>query len=162
MTLSAIEGNGKGNDGSSGQTAGHERRRRARRRALQALYQWQITQQQADEILLQFRQAQDLSQVDEAMFEKLVCGVITEHEDLDLRLRPFLGRPIEHVDIMEQAILRLGAWELLHCPQVPFRVILNESIDLAHRFGAEQGHAFINGVLDKAAKAWRPPNGLNV
>ncbi len=133
----------------------HERRQRARRRALQALYQWQITRQQAGEILQQFREAQDLSQIDEEFFESLLCGVIDEQQDLDRSLQPFLDRPMEQVDIMEQAVLRLGAWELLHCPEVPFRVVLNESIDLAHRFGAEQGHAFVNGVLDKAARAWR-------
>jgi len=141
-------------------TARHERRRRARRRALQALYQWQITRQQAGEILRQFRQAQDLSLVDEAFFEDLLRGVIREHADLDRRLQPFLDRPMEQVDIMEQTVLRLGAWELLHCPEAPFRVVLNESIDLAHRFGAEQGHAFINGVLDKAAKIWRPDEAV--
>ena len=134
----------------------HERRQRARRRALQALYQWHITRQQAGEILRQFRQAQDLSQIDEEFFENLLRGVISEQQDLDGRLQPFLDRPMAQVDIMEQAVLRLGAWELLHCPEVPFRVVLNEAIDLAHRFGAEQGHAFVNGVLDKAARVWRP------
>lgn len=134
----------------------HERRRRARRRALQALYQWRITDQQAEEILQQFRLAQDLSQIDEPFFEALLRGVTGGHKDIDRRLQPFLDRPIEQVDVMEQTILRLGAWELLKCPEVPFRVVLNECIDLAHRFGAEQGHAFVNGVLDKAAKAWRP------
>jgi N utilization substance protein B len=133
----------------------HERRQRARRRALQALYQWQITRQQAGEILRQFRQAQDLSLIDEEFFENLLRGVIGEHQALDCSLQPFLDRPMAQVDIMEQAVLRLGAWELLHCPEVPFRVVLNEAIDLAHRFGAEQGHAFVNGVLDKAARVWR-------
>lgn len=156
MSLNVPEG-GRNKGGDDGREAGrHERRRRARRRALQALYQWQITHQKADEILRQFRQAQDLSQVDETLFENLLVGVTAAQEELDRRLKPFLDRPIEQVDIMEQAILRLGAWELLHCPDVPFRVVLNESIDLAHRFGAEQGHAFVNGVLDKAAKVWRP------
>jgi len=115
-----------------------------------------MNRQDADEIVLQFRQAQDFSIVDQPLFEQLVCGVIAEHEDLDRSLQPFLDRPFEQVDIMEQVILRLGAWELLHFPEVPFRVVLNESIDLAHRFGAEQGHAFINGVLDKAVRVWRP------
>jgi len=133
-----------------------ESRRRARRRALQALYQWQMNRQEAEEIVLQFRLVQDLSIVDEAFFESLVRGVIAEHDDIDRSLQPFLDRPLEQVDIMEQVILRLGAWELRHCPEVPFRVVLDESIDLAHRFGAEQGHAFINGVLDKAARVWRP------
>ncbi len=138
----------------------HERRQRARRRALQALYQWQITRQQAGEILRQFRQAQDLSQIDEEFFENLLRGVIGEQQDLDGSLQPFLDRPMVQVDIMEQAVLRIGAWELLHCPEVPFRVVLNEAIDLAHRFGAEQGHAFVNGVLDKAARVWRPKEAV--
>lgn len=133
----------------------HERRQRARRRALQALYQWQITLQDADEILGQFRLAQDLSQIDEEYFELLLRGVIDEQQDLDARLQPFLDRPVGQVDMMEQVVLRLGAWELLHSPEVPFRVVLDQAIDLAHRFGAEQGHAYINGVLDKAAKSWR-------
>jgi transcription antitermination protein NusB len=134
----------------------HERRQRARRRALQALYQWQITRQDADEILRQFRLAQDLSMVDEEFFENLLQGVIGNQADLDAQLQPFLDRPMVQVDIMEQAVLRLGAWELLHRPDIPFRVVLDECIDLAHRFGAEQGHAFINGVLDQAARSWRP------
>jgi N utilization substance protein B len=122
---------------------------------LQALYQWHITRQDADEILRQFRLAQDLSMVDEEFFESLLQGVIGSQAELDARLQPFLDRPMMQVDIMEQAVLRLGAWELLNCPDTPFRVVLDECIDLAHRFGAEQGHAFINGVLDKAARSWR-------
>lgn len=134
----------------------HERRQRARRRALQALYQWQITEQDANEILAQFRLAQDLSLVDEAFFEQLLHGVIEDKQELDLALQEFLDRPMQQVDLMEKVVLRLGAWQLLNCPDIPFRVILDESVDLAHRFGAEQGHAFINGVLDKAARSWRP------
>jgi len=134
----------------------HQRRQRARRRALQALYQWQITRQDAGEILRQFRQAQDLSVVDEGFFEQLLRGVIEGQAEIDRGLQPFLDRPMTQVDLMEQVVLRLGAWELLHCPEVPFRVVLDQAIDLAHRFGSEQGHAFINGVLDKAAKSWRP------
>ena len=137
-------------------TGGHERRQRARRRALQALYQWHITRQGADEIVRQFRLAQDLSMVDEEFFESLLHGVIGSQAELDARLQPFLDRPMVQVDIMEQAVLRLGAWELLNCPDTPFRVVLDECIDLAHRFGAELGHAFIYGVLDKAARCWRP------
>jgi len=155
MILENAGGGGKKSRDGNLHSGPHERRQRARRRALQALYQWQITQQQAGEILRQFRQAQNLSQIDEEYFESLLRGVIGAHQDLDHSLQPFLDRPMEQVDIMEQAILRLGAWELLHCPEVPFRVVLNESVDLAHRFGAEQGHAFINGVLDKAARVWR-------
>lgn len=132
------------------------RRQRARRRALQALYQWQITHQGADEILRQFRKAQDLGEVDADYFATLLRGVIAEQANIDSQLAEFLDRPLPQVDVIEQAILRLGCWELLHAPDVPCRVVLDEAIDLAHRFGATQGHAYINAVLDKVARRWRP------
>jgi N utilization substance protein B len=129
---------------------------RARRRALQALYQWQLTRQDAGVILLQFRQTQDFKGVDLAYFEQLVRGVINQQEELDAKLQPFLDRSLQVVDAIEKNVLRIGAWELLNEPQLQFRIVIDEAIDLAHRFGAEQGHAFVNGVLDKAARAWRP------
>ena len=73
-----------------------------------------------------------------------------------MNFSPFLDRPVEQVDLMEQVVLRIGAFEMLNCPESPFRVVLDECVDLAHRFGSEQGHAFINAVLDKAARKWRP------
>jgi N utilization substance protein B len=132
-----------------------EPRKRARRRALQAIYQWQITHQDAGEIYRQFREVQDLSQVDEAYFEQLLRGVIGEKERLGEVLEPFLDRPMEQVDLMERVVLMIGAWELRNCPETPYRVVLDESVDLAHRFGSEQGHTYVNAVLDKAARAWR-------
>jgi N utilization substance protein B len=132
-----------------------EPRRRARRRALQAIYQWQITGQEAGEILGQFQAVQDLSQVDEEHFENLLRGVTADKTILDAALQPFLDRPMEQVDLMERVVLRIGAWELLNCPQLPFRVVLDESVDLALRFGSEQGHSYVNAVLDKAAGEWR-------
>lgn len=135
---------------------GFEPVQRARRRALQALYQWQLTGQDAGVILLQFRQTQDFKGVDLEYFEQLVRGVVNQVEELDEKLQPFLDRSILVVDNIEKNVLRLGAWELLNVPQLQFRIIIDEAIDLAHRFGAEQGHAFVNGVLDKAARAWRP------
>jgi len=133
----------------------HEPAQRARRRALQALYQHQLTGHEAGLILLQFRQAQDFKGVDDAYFEQLVRGVINQQVELDEKLQPFLDRSIEVVDVIEKNVLRIGAWELLNAPQLPFRIVLDEAIDLARRFGAEQGHAFVNGVLDRAARAWR-------
>ena len=130
-------------------------RKRARRRALQAIYQWQITHQDADEILRQFREIQDLSQVDEAYFEQLLRCVINQKERLIDALQPFLDRPMDQVDVMERVVLMIGAWELLDCPEMPYRVVLNESVDLARRFGSEQGHSYVNAVLDKAAREWR-------
>jgi N utilization substance protein B len=132
-----------------------EPRSRARRRVLQALYQWQITGQGAGEILSQFRAVQDMSGVDDAYFEALLRGIVAGQEGLDDALQPFLDRPIGQVDLMERVVLRIGAYELLNCPELPFRVVLDECIDLAHRFGSEQGHSYVNAVLDKAARQWR-------
>jgi transcription antitermination factor NusB len=100
-----------------------EPRKRARRRALQALYQWQITGHAAGEILDQFRSAQDMSGVDEAHFERLLRGVIADQPGLDDALEPFLDRPVAQLDLMERAILRIGAFELLNCPETPYRVV---------------------------------------
>lgn len=133
-----------------------EPRRRARRRALQAIYQWQITGQEANEILAQFRTVQDMSGVDTEHFEILVRGVSAERDALDGQIQEFLDRPFSQVDLMEQVVLRIGAFELLNCPGQPFRVVVDECVDLAHRFGSEQGHAYVNAVLDKAARVWRP------
>ena len=130
-------------------------RKRARRRALQAIYQWQITHQDASEILRQFREMQDLSQVDEVYFERLMRCVIEQNERLNDALEPFLDRPLDQVDVMERVVLMIGAWELLDCPELPYRVVLDESVDLARRFGSEQGHSYVNAVLDKAARKWR-------
>lgn len=133
-----------------------EPRRRARRRALQAIYQWQITGQDASEILLQFRAAQDMKGVDVGHFETLVRGVCTGKDELDVALQDCLDRPLDQVDVMEKVVLRMGAYELLHCPEQPFRVVVDECVDLAHRFGSEQGHTYVNAVLDKAARKLRP------
>jgi N utilization substance protein B len=134
----------------------YEPRRRARRRALQAIYQWQITGQDANEILAQFNAVQDMSGVDTEHFEKLVRGVSAGKDGLDAEIQAFLDRPFNQVDLMEQVVLRIGAFELLNCPGQPFRVVVDECVDLAHRFGSEQGHAYVNAVLDKAARVWRP------
>jgi len=139
----------------------YEPRRRARRRALQALYQWQITSQEATEILAQFNAVQDMSGVDVEHFEKLVRGVSEGKDGLDGKLQEFLDRPFNQVDLMERVVLRIGAFELLNCPGQPFRVVVDECVDLAHRFGSEQGHAYVNAVLDKAARAWRPDEMSN-
>lgn len=134
-----------------------EPRRRARRRALQALYQWQIKGQEesAETLIGQFLEHQDFSEVDREYFARLVRGVLASAGDHDDRLQQFMDRPMVEVDHMERVILRLGALELLESTDVPCRVVLDEAVELSHRFGAEQGHAFINGVLDKAARAWR-------
>lgn len=97
-----------------------------------------------------------MSGVDEEHFEMLLLGVTSSQEDIDQALRSFLDRPLEQLDLMELVVLRIGSYEMLHCPELPYRVVLDECVDLAHRFGSEQGHAYVNAVLDKAAKVWRP------
>ena len=134
-----------------------EHRRRARRRALQALYQWQVKAEteSADYLIEQFLKYQDFSQVDQEYFNFLLHGVIEDVAAIDSRLQDYLDRPLGEIDHIERAILRLAGFELLHSPDVPALVIVDEAIELAHHFGAEHGHTYVNAVLDKAAKHWR-------
>lgn len=132
-----------------------EPKRRARRRALQALYQWHLTRQDVEEIIRQFLEEQDFSEVDTGLFQQLVKDVVRDHEMLDKELQPFLDRPVAQLDVLESVILKIAALELLSHPEVPCKVVLDEAIDLARRFGADQGHSFVNAVLDKAARSWR-------
>ncbi len=138
-----------------------ESRRRARRRALQALYQWHLTGQEVGEILKQFREEQDFSNVDTELFATLVRKVSTGQSDLDEKITPFLDRPVKQLDVIEHVILSIATYELLNSIEVPHQVVIDESINLAKQFGAEQGHAFVNGVLDKAAKQLRGPASLS-
>ncbi|HEX6612744.1 MAG TPA: transcription antitermination factor NusB [Rhodanobacteraceae bacterium] len=130
-------------------------RSRARRRALQAVYAWQMSGSTVRSVIEQFRHEQDMQVADLEYFEDLVRGVDAHRAELDAGLAPFLDRDIEQVDPIERATLRLGAYELKHRPDVPYRVVLNEAIELAKRFGADQGHTYVNGVLDKLAREWR-------
>ena len=138
-----------------------ESRRRARRRALQALYQWNLTGQEVGEILTQFREEQDFSNVDTELFATLVRKVSKNQSDINEKIEPFLDRPLKQLDVIEHVILSIGTYELLYSIEVPHQVVIDESVNLAKQFGAEQGHSFINGVLDKAAKQWRDPASLS-
>lgn len=139
-------------------SGGNERRSRARRRALQAVYQWQIKAETetAEQLIEQFLAHQDFSSVDSEYFRALVEGVVSDRGERDEKLEPFLDRPMSQLDQIEKAILRLGSFELLESDGVPTKVVIDEAIELAHAFGAEEGHSFINAVLDKAARTWRP------
>lgn len=134
-----------------------EPRRRARRRALQALYQYEITGDDVDGIIIQFLDTQDFSSVDEAYFKQLVHGVSGEADRLEEDLQPLLDRPFRQLDTMERILLLLGAWHYRFDPEVPWPVVVNEAVDLANRFGSAQTHAYVNAVLDRAAKAWNIP-----
>jgi N utilization substance protein B len=131
------------------------KRSKARHYAVQAIYQWQMTGQDIADIDRQFLSEQDVNSFEVPFFRDLLRGVPTHLTELDEHLAPCLDRAIESVDPVERAILRLGAFELLHHPEIPYRVVINEAVELAKVFGAEQGHRYVNGVLDKLARSVR-------
>jgi len=131
----------------------------ARRAAVQGLYQWQISGRNLRDIeshllhdpeLLEEVGA-DLKDLEVAYFKELLHGVASRAGELDATVAPLLDRPVAQLDPVEQAILRLGAYELTQRPDIPYRVVINESVELAKTFGAEQSHRFVNGVLDRLA-----------
>ncbi|BFI95352.1 MAG: transcription antitermination factor NusB [Rhodanobacter sp.] len=130
-------------------------RSRARRRALQALYAWQLSGSHMNAVIEQFRHEQDMEVADLDYFEDLLHGVEQHVADLDAVLRPYLDREVAEVDPIERAALRLAAYELQHRPDVPYRVVINEAIEVTKRFGADHGHSYVNGVLDKLAAQLR-------
>ena len=130
-------------------------RSRARRRALQAIYAWQLSGGSAESIIAQFAHEQAHEIADLVYFEDLVRGVMKNVGEIDGALQEFLDRPVNDVDPIERAALRIASYELRHRIDVPYRVVLNEAIDTTKRFGSEHGHTFVNGVLDHAAASWR-------
>ena len=130
-------------------------RSRARRRALQAVYAWQVSGGDANSVIAQFAHEQAHEVADLEYFDDLVRGVIRHSRELDAALAEFIDRTVEEVDQIERAALRIAAYELLHRPDVPYRVVINEAIDTTKRFGSEHGHTYVNGVLDHAAASWR-------
>ncbi|MBP9955626.1 MAG: transcription antitermination factor NusB [Pseudomonas sp.] len=130
-------------------------RRQARSLAVQALYSWHMAGQALNEIEAQFRTDNDFSVVDGAYFHEILHGVPRLKAELDEAVQPCLDRPLEEVDPVELAILRLSAYELRNRVDVPYRVVINEGIELAKVYGATDGHKFVNGVLDKLAPRLR-------
>ncbi len=130
-------------------------RSRSRRRALQAVYAWQMTSSPITKVIEQFQNEQDMEIADLEYFEDLVRGVAQYHDELDIKLEKYLDRTLVQVDPIERAVLLIAAYELCYRPDVPYRVVINEAIETSKRFGADQGHTYVNGVLDKAAADWR-------
>ena len=130
-------------------------RSRSRRRALQAIYAWQINGANERDLIAQFAHEQAHEVADLEYFEDLVRGVLRHVGELDAALVAHLDRSVDEVDAIERAALRIAAYELTHRPDVPYRVVINEDIDSTKRFGSEHGHTYVNGVLDKAAAALR-------
>jgi len=127
----------------------------ARKLSMQALYQWQLTQQSAAEITKQFLESEDSAGVDREHFEELVGKIIAQHDGLEAALAPFLDRPLDQLDPVETAILLIGMYELRERVDIPYRVVINEAVDLCKRFGATDAHKYVNAVLDRAARELR-------
>ena len=127
----------------------------ARKLCMQALYQWQMTRQSAAEIEQQFLESEDSAGVDAEYFSELLTGCIARHEAISATLAPFLDRPLAQLDPVETAILMIGIFELQQRLDVPYRVVINEAVDLCKRFGATDAHKYVNAVLDRAARELR-------
>ena len=132
----------------------HERAR-ARRYAMQALYQWDLSGSDLPLIRRQFLEAEDFSRADTKYFIELLSEAPKNIDIIDENISKFIDRPIEQLDPVERAVLRLSTYELLYRLDIPYRVSINEAVQLTKKFGAEQGHAFVNGVLDKVAHKLR-------
>ena len=132
-----------------------KRRSSAREKAMQALYQWTISGNNLRDIEAQFHDEQNMAKVDVEYFHELLHGVPAQLAEIDSMLAPYMDRQDEMLDHVEQAILRVSAWELRNRLDVPYQVVIKEAINLARSFGAAQSHKFVNGVLDKLARECR-------
>jgi len=118
---------------------------------LQALYQWQVNRSDVLDIIKQFSEAGRLDAIDVALFQDIVNGVVRQSDTLDALYQPYLDRAVAMIDPVEKNILRMGVQELQDKIEIPYRVVINEAVELAKRFGAEESHKYINGILDKVA-----------
>ncbi|MDH5473682.1 MAG: transcription antitermination factor NusB [Gammaproteobacteria bacterium] len=130
-------------------------RSNARKKAMQALYQWSMSGNDLSEIEVQFHDEQNMEKVDQDYFHELLHKVPEQVDELDQLMEPHLDRKLTELDPIEQAILRLSTYEMRNRLDVPYKVVLNESIELAKMFGSETSHKYVNGVLDKLAKQLR-------
>jgi len=130
-------------------------RRKARELAIQAVYSWQISQNSVTDVEVNFIADNSKRRFDIEYFQLLLRGVTSNVNGLDLAISPYVDRPLDDIDQVEKAILRVAAFELRDCQEVPYRVIINEAIELAKAFAADDSHKFVNGVLDKVVKLVR-------
>jgi N utilization substance protein B len=131
-------------------------RRRAREFALQAIYQWLLNESAAETLLAQLREQKEFPKADQPLAESLLRGVVGNADALRQLLTPLLDRKMKELSPVEHALLLLSAFELRDHPQTPYKVIINEAIELAKSFGGTDGHKYVNGVLDKLAAELRP------
>jgi len=131
-------------------------RSRARELILQSLYQAQITGHDKSELVRQFHERPEYARVDQEYFDALLPAICDRRADLEKRIAEFADRPLAQLDPVEMAILLIGCYELESRVDVPYRAVINEAVNLAKRFGAEDGHKYVNAVLDRAVKTLRP------
>jgi N utilization substance protein B len=130
-------------------------RRRAREFVLQGLYQQQLSGNAGDAIRAQLTEASGFAKADDAYFAGLWSGIGAEYEALLARIASHVDRPVQDLSPIERSILVIGAWELVHRLDIPYRVVINEAVELAKSYGGTDGHKFVNGVLDKLAAELR-------
>ncbi len=126
-------------------------RHRARELAMQGIYEWRLSGKSAALIEKSTRDEKSLGRYDNEFFGQLLHGAIAQHEALSAQFAPHLDRAVNELSPVEYSVLLLGAYELIHHPEVPYRVVINEAVELAKTFGGSDGHKFVNGVLDKLA-----------
>ena len=131
-------------------------RRRARELALQGLYEWQVGGAEPGVIDAHMREQDDFAKCDRAHFDALLHGCIREAAQLDAVFSPHLDRQVRELSPVEHGVLLVGTYELQHCLDVPYKVAINEAVELAKSFGGTDGHKYVNGVLDRAAADLRP------
>ena len=131
-------------------------RRRSREFALQGLYEWLLSAGDAKTIAAHMREQDGFEKCDAAHFDRLLAGCIAEAAELDAVLAHHIDRKAEHLSPIEHGVLMLGTFELRHCIDIPYRVAINEAVELAKSFGGTDGHKYVNGVLDKTASELRP------
>lgn len=131
-------------------------RRKARELAVQAVYSWQMSDNSVTDVEVHFLTENAKRRFEIEYFQKLFRGVTSQVSSLDLAIEPHVDRPLDDIDHIEKAILRVAIFELSDCLDVPYRVVINEAIELAKLFAADDSHKFVNGVLDKTVKLIRP------
>lgn len=131
-------------------------RRKARELAVQAIYSWQLSKNSVTDIETNFLTDNSARRFDIPYFQQLLHGVTGGLGRIDDEISPHVDRPLDEIDHVEKAILRVAVFELSDCLDVPYRVVINEAIELAKSFAAEDSHKFVNGVLDKVVKSLRP------
>jgi N utilization substance protein B len=123
---------------------------------VQATYSWQVSQNPVNEVEVNFIVDNSKRRFDIEYFQLLLRGVTSNIKEIDESISPHVDRPLDDIDQVEKAILRVAIFELKDCTEVPYRVVINEAIELAKAFAADDSHKFVNGVLDKAVKLIRP------